>query len=256
MLVELKTEAEIALMRRANLLVHDVLVALAQMVKPGITTNDLDRCARQMLAEQNAAPAFLGYPSANRNVAPFPGVICASRNEEIVHGIPNDQPLREGDILSIDFGCCIAGFFGDSAVTVPVGGISVGAQRLIDVTRQCLEDAIKQCVSGNRLGDVSFAVQTCAERAGFGVVREFVGHGIGRAMHEPPQVPNFGQPHQGRILKPGMVIAIEPMITEGSFETRTLSDGWTAVTRDGKLSAHFEHTVAITERGPYVLSRP
>ncbi|MCC6933665.1 MAG: type I methionyl aminopeptidase [Deltaproteobacteria bacterium] len=256
MSVELKTEAEISIMRRANMLVHDTLQILAQMAAPGVATNDLDRRAREMLAQHNAQPAFLGYPSSSRSVAPFPGVICASRNEEIVHGIPNDEPLRAGDILSIDFGTCLDGYYGDSAITVAIGEIGAEAKRLMDVTKQSLEDAISQCVEGNRIGDVSYAVQSRAEKAGYGVVREFVGHGIGRNMHEAPQVPNFGRPNQGRVLKAGMVIAIEPMITEGSFETKILGDGWTAVTKDGKLAAHFEHSVAITKRGPFVLSRP
>ena len=238
------------------MLVYEVLQVLAEMVVPGVTTAELDAKAREMLKERGAEPAFLGYPSSSRGVQPFPGVICASRNEEIVHGIPNTVPLVSGDILSIDFGCKIEGYFGDSAITVAVGEVSKEAERLMVVTRDCLEAAILHCFDGNRIGDISWAVQEKAEKAGFGVVREFVGHGIGRAMHEPPHVPNFGKPNQGRVLKEGMVIAIEPMITEGSFDTKTMAGGWTASTKDGKLAAHFEHTVAITKKGPYVLSRP
>ena len=256
MSISLKTDEQLAIMRRANLLVYEVLQVLAKMVVPGITTVELDEKAREMLKERGAEPAFLGYPSSCKGVQPFPGVICASRNEEIVHGIPNRVPLMSGDILSIDFGCKIDGYYGDSAITVAVGEVNKEVERLMCVTRECLEAAILQCVDGNRIGDISWAVQEKAEKAGFGVVREFVGHGIGQAMHEPPHVPNFGKPNQGRVLKEGMVIAIEPMITEGSFDTKTMPDGWTASTKDGKMAAHFEHTVAITKKGPYVLSRP
>jgi len=256
MTIPLKTKDEISLMRSANLIVHEVLQALQEMVVPGVTTADLDRKARELTNKAGAVSAFLDYPSSSEGVIPFPGVICSSRNEEIVHGIPNDVPLKEGDIISIDYGCCYKGYFGDSAITVAVGKINAEATRLLEVTKQSLQDAIAQCRSGNRIGDISAAVQRCVEAAGFGVVREFVGHGIGRAMHEPPQVPNFGKPEMGRILKPGMVLAIEPMVTVGSFDVKVLDDGWTAVTRDGSLAAHFEHTVAITNSDPFVLSRP
>ncbi|MFN8390910.1 MAG: type I methionyl aminopeptidase [Bdellovibrionota bacterium] len=255
-MIQLKTKAEIEIMRKANMIVFEVLQELAAMVAPGVSTKDLDRKAADLTKKHGAKSAFLGYPASSRSVPDFSGVICASRNEEIVHGIPNDKPLGEGDIISIDYGCVFEDFYGDSAVTVPVGKISEKAEKLLQVTRQSLEDAIKQCYSGNRIGDISNAVQTRVEAVGFGIIREFVGHGIGRAMHEPPHVPNFGQIGQGRVLKPGLVIAIEPMVSAGSFETRILEDGWTAVTKDGSLAAHFEHTVAITEGEPYVLSRP
>lgn len=256
MTIQLKNKAEIELMRRANLVVFEVLQALREMVKPGVTTKDLDHYAAELTEKHGAKPAFLGYPASSRNAPDFPGVICASVNEEIVHGIPGTRPLKEGDIISIDFGCVVNGFFGDSAVTVPVGKINAEAEKLLEVTKLSLDDAIKECYSGNRIGDISHAVQSRVEAAGFGIIREFVGHGIGRAMHEPPHVPNFGQSGQGRVLKPGLVLAIEPMVTAGSYETKILDDGWTAVTKDGSLAAHFEHSVAITEGEPYVLSRP
>lgn len=256
MIIALKSKADLELMRQANLIVWEVLQQLKEMIVPGVTTLDLDRKAKEMCEAKGAKPAFLGYPSSAADVAPFPGTICASLNEVIVHGIPNAQPLKDGDVLSVDFGCCYKEFFGDSAFTQAVGGVSKNVQNLLTVTEQSLSDALEQCYAGKRIGDISHAVQTTVESAGFGVVREFVGHGIGRKMHEPPHIPNFGRPGQGRILRPGMVLAIEPMVTMGSFETKILEDGWTAVTRDGSLAAHFEHTVAITEGEPYVLSRP
>lgn len=254
--VELKTKEEIAILRKVNLIVYDVLNVLSEMVRPGITTGELDRKARELTDTAGAVPAFLNYPASTPGVFPFPGVICASVNDTIVHGIPGDDRLEEGDILSIDFGCFYRGFCGDAAVTVGVGGISKEAERLLDVTRQSLEDAISNCYADRRIGDISFAVQSLVESNGFGVVREFVGHGIGRKMHEPPHVPNFGRPGQGRVLRPGMVIAIEPMVTAGGFETKIMEDGWTAKTKDASLAAHFEHSVAITEGEPFVLSRP
>ena len=254
MSIELKTKAEIGLLRSANLIVRDVLEQLAALVRPGVTTRELDRVARELTSKAGAQPAFLDYPSPTRGVAPFPGVICASVNEVIVHGIPNDDPLKDGDILSIDYGCCYQEFFGDAAITVPVGVISEAAKRLLHVTEAALSAAIVKCRAGNRIGDISAAVQTLAEGAGYSIVREFVGHGIGRAMHEPPHVPNFGIEGQGRLLRPGMILAIEPMVTMGSYETKVLADGWSAVTKDGSLAAHFEHSVAITENEPIVLS--
>lgn len=253
--IQLKSKAEIEIMRRANLIVREVLDTLAAMVVPGVTTADLDAKARELTEKAKARPAFLGYPSHNASVPAFPGVICASLNSQIVHGVPNKKKLVEGDILSIDYGCEIDGFFGDAAVTVAVGRISDVAQKLLRVTEESLSDAIAQCQIGKRIGDISYAVQKRVETNGFSVVREFVGHGIGREMHEPPHVPNYGSSGQGRLLKSGMVIAIEPMVCVGGFETKILEDGWTAVTKDGSLSAHFEHSVAITESGPYILSK-
>ena len=238
------------------MLVWEVHQALAEIVAPGVTTKDLDAKAHELCLAAGAKPAFLGYPASSPDVPPFPGVICASVNEVIVHGIPDSVPLKDGDVLSVDFGCCVEGFFGDAAVTHAIGTVTETATALLAATKESLEKAIEQCRTGNRIGDISHAVQSCVEPQGFGVVREFVGHGIGRKMHEPPHVPNFGRPGQGRLLRPGMVLAIEPMVTAGAFETKILEDGWTAVTRDGSVSAHFEHSVAITDGEPLVLSRP
>ncbi|MCC6221102.1 MAG: type I methionyl aminopeptidase [Deltaproteobacteria bacterium] len=251
----LKSKADIDVMRRANMIVYDVLCALKEMVRVGITTAELNEKALEMTLAARAKPAFLGYPGVGE-VRPFPAVICASVNECIVHGIPNDVPLKEGDVLSIDYGCCYEGFFGDSAVTVPVGEISEAAAKLISVTAEALEDAILQCRCGKYVGDISSAVQRRVESNGFGVVREFVGHGIGRKMHEPPHVPNFGKRGQGEQLRAGMVLAIEPMVTAGSYEVEVLEDGWSAVTKDRSLAAHWEHSIAVTEAEPVVLSRP
>ncbi|MDD2941895.1 MAG: type I methionyl aminopeptidase [bacterium] len=256
MSVVLKSSAEIALMRKANLVVYDVLSHLRELVRPGITTIRLDGVARELCEKAGAKPAFLGYPSGHSGVAAFPGTICASVNQAIVHGIPDDRPLEEGDIVSIDFGCSIGGYFGDSATTVAVGEVDTKTAKLLEVTERSLYEAIKQCYPGKRLGDIGNAVQTLVEANGFGIVKEFVGHGIGSSMHEPPHVPNYGSAGTGRLLRAGMVLAIEPMVTMGNPGAKILSDGWTAVTKDGSLAAHFEHTVAITDCGPVVLSRP
>jgi methionyl aminopeptidase len=256
MAIQLKSKADIDKLRAANLITFEVHEVLQELVVPGVTTRELNEKAKQLTKKYGAEPAFLNYPSRTTGVAAFPGVICASRNEAVVHGIPDDVPLEEGDVISIDYGCCKDGFYGDSARTIAVGKVSADAQKLLEVTKLALEQAIKQCVPENRIGDISFAVQSEVKKCGFGVVKEFVGHGIGRSMHEEPQVPNFGRPGQGHVLKPGLVLAIEPMITLGDCAVKILDDGWTAVTKDGSLSAHFEHTVAITEKGPFVLSRP
>jgi len=248
--VTLKTRKEIKIMRAANLMVAEVLEVLADMVEPGITTMDLEKRAEKEAKKRGVKPAFKGYYG-------FPWCLCASLNNIVVHGMPSDDTvLKEGDILGMDFGLRYRGFYGDSAITVPVGDISAEARRLLDVTASSLDLAIEAARPGNYLGDISCAVQRCVEAQGYSVVRDFVGHGIGKKLHEPPQVPNFGSPGTGIRLQPGMVLAIEPMINQGGYKTRVLDDGWTAVTADGKLSAHFEHTVAITEDGPYVLSRP
>ena len=254
--IQLKTRDEIECLRRANAIVYEVLMTLQELVRPGITNKELDRKAEELTLKHKAQAAFLGYPAHSKNVAPFPGTICASVNECIVHGIPNDHPLREGDILSIDYGCKYQGWYGDSAITVPVGQINAQASKLLEVTQKSLNLAIEECQPGRRIGDISNVVQQHVEINGFSVVREFVGHGIGRNLHEPPHVPNFGRPGQGRIIRPGLVLAIEPMVTAGSFESRVLADGWSAVAKDGSLAAHFEHSVAITENGPLILSRP
>jgi len=248
--VEVKSREELALMRRAGGVVADILVLLKGMVKPGMTTGDIDRIAREELKKRGAKPAFLNYHG-------FPGVICVSINSEIVHGIPSDKRvLKESDIVGLDFGAIIEGWYGDSAITIPVGTISSEAQRLIDVTRECLEKGMAAVKAGNRIGDIGSAVQSHAEAAGYTLVREFVGHGIGRALHEEPPIPNIGKAGTGARLKSGMTIAIEPMVNIGGPEVATLGDGWTAVTKDGKLSAHFEHTVAVTDEGFEIMTLP
>ena len=248
-MVELKTTSEIDLMRQAGRVVGGLLKYLAQIVRPGIKTKTLDDEALQYLRQQGAAPAFLGYRG-------FPASICVSVNEEVVHGIPGERRIREGDLVSLDAGAVISGWYADAAMTLPVPPVSRDAQRLIQATREALEAGIAQVVAGNRISDISHAVQRRVEQEGFGVVRDFVGHGIGKALHEDPPIPNFGPPHMGPRLQVGMVLAIEPMVTLGSAEVELLSDGWTAVTKDRSLAAHFEHTIAIGEHGAEVLTHP
>jgi methionyl aminopeptidase len=248
--VEVKTPAELLIMKQAGGVVGDILVLLKGMVKPGMTTGEIDQISREELKKRGAKPAFLNYHG-------FPGVICVSINAEVVHGIPSDKRvLKEADIVGLDFGCVIDGWFADSAMTVPVGKISDDAERLIRVTREALMKGIAVVKDGARIGDIGSAVQTHAEAAGYSLVREFVGHGIGRALHEEPPIPNYGKPGTGGRLKAGMTIAIEPMVNMGGPEVSTLGDGWTAVTKDGKLSGHFEHTVAVTETGFEILTLP
>lgn len=242
-----KSAAELDIMREAGRITARALRVVASAVRPGVTTAELDALAEQTIREAGAAPAFKGYHG-------FPATLCTSVNEQVVHGIPASRVLREGEILSVDCGAIVDGYYGDSAMTFPVGEVSDEAKRLMDATRASLEAGIARCVPGMRLYDVSAAVQGVAEHAGFSVVREYVGHGIGRSMHEDPQVPNYGKAGTGPTLKPGMVLAIEPMINAGRADVRSLDDGWTVVTADGSLSAHFEHTVAITESGPQVLT--
>ena len=250
-MIEIKSPVEVARMQRSSAIVAEILAELAELTRPGVTTRELDRAAEERIVQRGARPAFKNYRVGD-NV--FPAVLCTSVNEEIVHGIPSDRTLAEGDIIGLDFGVIYDGFYADSAVTVPVGRVDERARRLIATTRRCLDAAIDQLRPGKRLGDVGAAVQAIAESEGYGVVRDFVGHGIGRALHEDPQIPNFGIAGRGRALKAGMVLAVEPMINEGTPSVRMLADGWTAVTADGKRSAHFEHTVAITEEGPVVLT--
>ena len=246
--VALRSADELARIRDACLVVHDILDELARAAVPGVTTAELDRLARARTRERGADPAFLGYHG-------FPAAVCISVNDEVVHGIPStERVLKDGDIVGLDFGVALAGWYGDSARTVPVGRVSDDAARLIDATRAALAAGIRAAVPDGRLGDVGAAVQAAVETAGYSVVRDFVGHGIGRRLHEPPQVPNFGSRGTGARLRPGMVLAIEPMVNAGGFEVETTEDGWTAVTLDGSLSAHFEHTVAVTEGGPRVLT--
>jgi methionyl aminopeptidase len=250
--ITLKSPREIEIMRRANVIVAAVLQELKRRVAPGVTTLDLDAIAEEMTLKRNAIPAFKGYSVAGRV---YPRCLCASINEEIVHGIPSNRALREGDIVGLDYGVIYEGFYGDSALTVGVGKVSDQAQRLMDVTERSLYMGIEQLHDGKRLGDLGAAVQKVAESAGFSVVRSFVGHGIGKRLHEEPPVPNYGEPEHGLRLKEGMVLAIEPMVNVGGHEVEIKEDGWTAVTKDGSLAAHFEHSVAITKDGPYILSQ-
>lgn len=243
----LKSPDEIGLMRRAGAVVAGVLELLKENVRPGVTTLDLEKIAEEETKKRKAAAAFKGYRG-------YPFCLCTSVNSEVVHGMPSKRVLKEGDIVSIDYGARVDGFYGDAAVTVAVGKVSGEAARLMSVTADSLVKAIEAAREGNRLNDISAAVQGRVEPEGFSVVREFVGHGIGRDLHEPPQVPNFGIPGRGVRLKAGMVLAIEPMINSGGWAVEILEDGWTAVTADGCLSAHFEHTVAITPDGPLVLT--
>ncbi|MBE3552711.1 MAG: type I methionyl aminopeptidase [Kyrpidia tusciae] len=243
-----KSKAELEWMREAGRIVALALKETAQAVEPGITTRELDRIADHVIRKNGAIPSFKGYHG-------YPASICASVNEELVHGIPGDRKLVEGDIVSIDIGAQYHGYHGDAAITVPVGSISEEARRLLDVTEASLYKGIEKAVVGNRLSDISHAVQVYVEQHGFSVVRDYVGHGVGQEMHEDPQIPNFGPPGHGPRLKPGMVLAIEPMVNAGSYHVKTLPDNWTVVTVDGSLAAHFEHTVAITEGEPEILTR-
>ncbi len=243
-----KSAAEIERMRTANELVANVLAELAGMVAPGVTTADLDVAAERLVRAAGAEPAFKGYRG-------YPCTLCASVNEQVVHGIPSARALAEGDIISLDMGVKLNGFYGDSAVTVPVGRVSEEAEKLLRVTRESLAKGIEQVQLGGRISDIGHAIQEHVEAHGFTVVREFVGHGIGAALHEDPQIANYGEPGRGPRLAEGMVLAIEPMVNVGRPAVKVLSDGWTAVTKDGSLSAHFEHTVAVTKTGPLVLTR-
>lgn len=248
-MVSLKNKEELILMRKAGRISAEALAAGGRAVRPGATTEDVDRAVRECIASHGAKASFLGYGG-------FPASACVSVNDEVIHGIPSKKRvLREGDIVSIDVGAYVGGFHGDNAFTFPCGKISEEARALLDATNESLYEAIRAAVPGNRIGDVSAAVQSYVEARGYSVVREYVGHGVGRKLHEAPEVPNFGKPGHGLRLVPGMVIAIEPMINLGAFPIKQLSDGWTVVTRDGSLSAHFEHTVAITEDGPVILTQ-
>ncbi len=240
-------------MREAGRHVGEILVGLSGMVRPGITTGELDHAARDEIKIRNLDSSFLGYSPGG--VPPFPGVVCASVNEEIVHGIPGQRRVEAGDLLKIDFGVIFDGFHADAAMTVPVGEIDEESQRLLETTRRSLYAGIEAMRAGGRLGDVGSAVQEVAEAEGYSVVRDFVGHGIGRALHEPPQLPNFGRRGRGQRLRPGMVLAIEPMVNQGGEAVCVREDQWTAATEDGTRSAHFEHTVAITDSGPEILTR-
>lgn len=243
-----KSRKEIEKMRAAGQLVGAVLQKLREMVVPGITTLEVDQAAERMIREAGALPTFKGYHG-------FPYSICASVNEQIVHGFPSRYQLKDGDLFSIDCGVTLEGYVGDTATTVPVGNVRPEWLKLVEVTEQCLERAIEQCRPGKHLGDIGWAVQELAESHGYSVVRDYVGHGIGRQMHEDPQIPNYGKPGQGVKIKVGYVFAVEPMVNLGTHQTKVLSDGWTVVTLDGLPSAHSEHTIAVTEEGPEVLTR-
>ena len=246
-MIILKSPEEVKKMGESNAIVAEVLTGLMEKVRPGVTTLQLNEYAEVVTQKRGAKPAFKGYGG-------FPFALCASVNSEVVHGFPSDRSLEEGDIISLDYGVYYKGFYGDSAITVAVGRISASASRLMKVTEESLYKGIEKAREGNRLGDISFAVQSCVESADFSVVRDYVGHGIGKDLHEDPPVPNFGVGGRGVKLKAGMVIAIEPMVNEGSYMVKTKPDGWTVVTNDGSLSAHFEHTIAVTEDGPVILS--
>jgi methionyl aminopeptidase len=247
--IVLKSPREIERMRAAGRILAEVKERLRALVRPGISTWDIDQDVDALIAARGARPSFKGYRG-------YPATVCTSINDEVVHGIPSPKRrLREGDIIGLDLGCIVDGYHADCAITLPVGGIPPRVQELLDVTRESLDKAIVQCRAGNRIGDVSHAVQGHCESHGFGVVRAFVGHGIGVELHEEPQIPNYGEPGRGPLLKVGMVLAIEPMVTMGGYEVRVLADRWTAVTADGSLAAHFEDTIAITEDGPDVLTR-
>jgi methionyl aminopeptidase len=245
--IRIKSKEEIAVMRQNGILVARTLRYVASLVKPGVSTLDLDRATEEYLRDHGAEPSFLGYGG-------YPASLCAARNEIVVHGIPNRVPLKEGDIIGLDVGAFRNGMHADSAITVPVGEISQGAKDLLKVTEESLWQGISRAKAGNRVGDIAYAIQSYVEKRGYSVVQELVGHGVGFSLHEDPQVPNFGSPGEGSKLRPGMTLAIEPMINAGTREVQVLPDKWTIVTIDGRLSAHFEHTVAITEGGPEIIT--
>ena len=247
-MVSIKSPREIELMKAPGRIVAQILREMGEMLEPGVTTWDIDRFAESRIKDLGAVSAFKGYHG-------FPACVCISVNEEVVHGIPSKKKkLGEGDIVGLDFGVHVDGWYGDSARTFPIGKVSPEVRKLIEVTEKSLALGIEACRVGNRVFDIGHAVQSCVEAAGFSVVREFVGHGIGRALHEDPQVPNFGSPGKGAVIKEGMVLAIEPMVNMGSHRVAVLDDGWTAVTQDRKWSAHFEHTIAVTAAGPVILT--
>jgi methionyl aminopeptidase len=249
LVIIIRSPREIEHLKRSNAIVAEVFQELRKAVAPGIATKELDQIAEEMILSRGAIPAFKGYRG-------FPAALCVSINEEVVHGIPSQRRLKEGDIVSLDVGANLNGYFGDAAISVPVGEVDETAERLLEVTEKALYIGIEKAMLGSRLYDISHAIQAWVEGHGFSVVRDFVGHGIGKNLHEEPQIPNFGSPHQGPRLEEGMVLALEPMVNEGVYEVRILSDGWTVVTADGKRSAHFEHTIAITDGGAEILSVP
>lgn len=246
-MILLKSDLEMEMMRQAGKTLSRIMNKVQEFVRVGILTEDINNFAEELMQKEKVTPAFKGYKG-------FPASVCTSVNQEIVHGIPGKRRLNEGDIISIDIGINYQGFFSDAAVTLPLGNINSQRRKLIDVTRQSLAEGLKQAKVNNHLSDISYAIQRYVEGNGFSVVRHFVGHGIGKSLHEDPEVPNFGRPHCGAVLKNGMVLAIEPMVNMGTWESEVLENGWTAVTKDGLDSAHFEHTVAITADGPQILT--
>lgn len=250
--IVIKNQAELALMREAGRVNALALAAVREMIRPGIATADLDAAAEEIIRKHGGIPIFKGYPGAY----PFPATLCVSINEELVHGFPSKRRLKEGEIVSVDCGTLLEGYVGDAAFTAGVGEISAQARRLLEVTQQALEVGIAQMRAGNRTGDISAAIQRYVESNSFHVTREYTGHGVGQQMHEGPQVPNYGTPGRGVVLRPGMTIALEPMVLVGTPRTRVLADQWTVVSADGSLTAHFEHSVAVTEADPWILTLP
>jgi methionyl aminopeptidase len=246
-MIPLKSKEDLEMLRKSGVILAKIMKEVSRVIKPGISTAEINSWAEALINKESAIPAFKGYKG-------FPAVICTSVNEEVVHGIPGTRQLKEGDIISLDLGINYEGYFSDAAVTLGIGRINSRVKKLIDATKKALSEGIKKAVVDNHLSDISYAIQNYVENKGFSVVRQFVGHGIGRQLHEEPEVPNFGRPHEGPVLKSGMVLAIEPMVNMGTWESEILDNGWTAVTRDRLPSAHFEHTVAITERGPQILT--
>ncbi len=246
-MIPLKSEKDLSQLARSGKVLAAVMSKLQGIVRPGITTLEIDRLAQELVRKEKALPAFKGYRG-------FPATVCTSVNEEIVHGIPDERTLQEGDIISLDLGINFEGYFTDAALTLPVGTIDAKKKKLIDVARRALAEGIRQAKPENHLFDISYSIQDYVEKNGFSVVRQFVGHGIGQALHEEPEIPNFGRRHMGPVLKAGMVLAIEPMVNMGTWEAQILDNGWTAVTKDRMPSAHFEHTVAITKHGPVILT--
>lgn len=254
-MIVVKSPRELALMREAGRVVATLLAELKEQIRPGVTTGELDRKAAEVLRAHDATSPFYNYPNHDRGKRPFPGQICASVNEELVHGIPGKRVLKEGDIIKIDCGAIYNGWIADGAWTFPVGKVSPGAKRLLEVTEGALYASIQAARAGNRTGDMAHALQKYVESNGFNVVREYVSHGVGRRLHEDPQITNYGDPGTGTKLRPGMTIAVEPMVLAGSYKTKVLPDQWTVVAKDGKLTAHFEHTIAITDGEPEILTK-
>ena len=254
-MVKLKSSEEIEIMRAGGKILAQVLHDLAEATKPSVTTSELDQLARELIAKYpGATPSFLGYTPGGAHGNKFPAALCVSINDEIIHGLPGEQAVKNGDLVSLDLGLYYQGYHTDSAVTVAVGQVSQSAQKLLEVTRESLNIGVAEAVSGKTLGDIGHAIQSYVEEFGFSVIRDFAGHGIGKSIHEPPAVLNFGRPGEGEVLKTGMVIAIEPMVVAGKATTVQKSDGWTYATADGSLAAHFEHTVAVTENGVLILT--